>query len=198
MEKDNPLLLQIQEKVFFPEAEKTWLYLEPVHPPAHLVIAGAGHIGRALAHIGRLLDFEVTVIDDRSEFANSERIPDADRLIVDDIGKALSGIEMTSDTYIVIVTRGHKADADALKACIQTDIPYIGMIGSKRKIELMRKKFLERKWATAEEFDRVHAPIGIEIGSQTVQEIAVSIAAQLIKVLRGKNHPGRREAWFGP
>ncbi|UCE40977.1 MAG: XdhC family protein [Candidatus Aminicenantes bacterium] len=158
------------------------VYLEPQFPFSHLVIAGAGHVGQAVAHIGYLLDFEVTVIDDRPEFANKEIVPEADHIIVEDIGQAIDEMPKTADTYIVIVTRGHSHDADALKACIRSDVAYIGMIGSGRKIALMREKFIELGWSTAPQFDRVFAPIGIDIQSKTVQEIAVSIAAELVQV----------------
>ena len=158
------------------------VYLEPQFPLSHLVIAGAGHVGQAVAHIGHLLDFEVTVIDDRPEFANQNIVPEADHIIVQDIGKAIAEMPKTADTYFVIVTRGHSRDADALKACIRSDVAYIGMIGSGRKIVLMREKFIDKGWATASEFDRVYAPIGIEIQSKTVQEIAISIAAELVQV----------------
>ena len=157
-------------------------FLEPVFPLPHLVIAGAGHIGRALAHLGNLLDFEVTVVDDRSEYANPQNIPDADSIVVEDIGKALREIPKSPETYIVIVTRGHKDDGEALKACLDDDVAYIGMIGSRRKIQLMREEFISLGWATAARFDGVHAPIGLPIGSKTVQEIAVSIGAQLVQV----------------
>ncbi|MDZ7261646.1 MAG: XdhC family protein, partial [candidate division KSB1 bacterium] len=175
--ENKPSLLKVQENL---------LFLEPIFPLPQLIIAGAGHIGQAVAHLGSLLDFEVTVIDDRPEFANKERFPEADHILVDDIGKAMQGTPISSDTYIVIVTRGHKNDADALRQCINSEAAYIGMIGSARKIELMRKKFLEEGWATSTQFDRVYAPIGIDIQSKTVQEIAVSIAAQLILVRRQK------------
>ncbi len=158
------------------------VYLEPQFPLSHLVIAGAGHVGQAVAHIGHLLDFEVTVVDDRPEFANKDIVPDADHIIVQDIGKAIDETPKTADTYIVIVTRGHSHDADALKACIKSNVAYIGMIGSGRKIKLMREKFIDQGWATASQFDRVFAPIGIDIQSKTVQEIAVSIAAELVQV----------------
>jgi xanthine dehydrogenase accessory factor len=161
------------------------VYLEPQYPLSRLVIAGAGHVGQAVAHIGHLLDFEITVIDDRPEFANKDIVPEADHIIVKDIGKAIDEIPKTEDTYFVIVTRGHSHDANALKACIGSDVAYIGMIGSGRKITLMREKFIDLGWATANQFDRVYAPIGIDIQSKTVQEIAVSIAAELAQV---RNH----------
>lgn len=158
------------------------MYLEPQFPLSCLVIAGAGHVGKAVVHIGHLLDFEITVIDDRPEFANKDMVPEADHIIVEDIGKAIAEIPKTADTYFVIVTRGHSHDADALKACIKSDVAYIGMIGSGRKIALMQEKFIDLGWATADQFDRVYAPIGIDIQSKTVQEIAVSIAAELVQV----------------
>jgi xanthine dehydrogenase accessory factor len=164
------------------EGRQECLFLEPVFPLPRLVIAGAGHIGQALAHLGHRLDFEVTVIDDRSEFANQASLPDADHVEVKDIGEALRAFSISSDTFVVIVTRGHQHDGDALRACIKTDAAYIGMIGSRTKIALMREQFLEKEWATEEEWDRVHAPIGLDIHSKTVEEIAISIAAQLVQV----------------
>lgn len=163
-------------------SEEQLLFLEPVFPLPQLVIAGAGHIGQALAHLGHLLDFEVTVIDDRPEFACQESLPDADRIVVDDIGKAVRNFPVSSDTFVVIVTRGHRHDSEALRACIHSQAAYIGMIGSRTKIKRIRKQFLEQEWATSEQFDRVHAPVGLDINSETVQEIAISIASQLVLV----------------
>jgi xanthine dehydrogenase accessory factor len=158
------------------------IFLEPVFPPAHLVIAGAGHIGKALAHLGKLLDFEVTIIDDREEYANLKNIPDADCILVEEISKAFHALKKTPDTYVVIVTRGHKGDADALKNCIGTNIAYIGMIGSAKKVAEMRKKFIGEGWSSQQQWKNIHAPIGLKINSQSVQEIAVSIAAELVQV----------------
>ncbi len=169
------------------------LFIEPVFPSPKLIIAGAGHIGKALAHQGRLLDFEVTVIDDRAEYANTGNIPDAHRIIVKPIGEAVAEIPKSKDTYIVIVTRGHHDDASALKACIRHDLPYVGMIGSRKKLRLMKEKFISEGWSTREEFERVHAPIGIEIGSVTIQEIALSISAQLVQV-RAVRRAGKKRS----
>jgi xanthine dehydrogenase accessory factor len=151
-----------------------------------LVIAGAGHVGKALSHLGRLLDFEVTVIDDRPEYANPANIPDADHLIVQDIGKAMRELDRGPDTYIVIVTRGHHHDGEALKPLIGSGAAYVGMIGSLHKVGVMKKRFLGEGWSTPEHWEEVYAPVGLAIGSQTVQEIAISIAAQLVAV-RNKN-----------
>ena len=165
------------------------LFLEPVIPPPRLIIAGAGHIGKALSQIGSLLDFEVTVIDDRPEFANTDNIPSANHIITRDIGNAIEEIKKEDDTYIVIVTRGHRDDGNALKACIGSEAAYIGMIGSKTKISLMHSEFIGNGWATEEQWKRIFAPIGLDIRSKTVEEIAVSIAAQLVQV---KNNGDRK------
>jgi len=172
-------------EIFLPdqgEEPSRILLVEPVIPPPRLIIAGAGHIGKALSQIGSMLDFEITVIDDRPEFANPANIPSADHIITDDIGKAISMVEKGKDTYLVIVTRGHRDDGNALKACIGSGAAYIGMIGSKSKVALMKREFIEYGWATPEQWDSIFAPVGIDIKSKTVEEIAISIAAQLVKV----------------
>jgi len=175
------------------ESGRPWLarsegrltYVEPAVPLPRLFIAGAGHVGRAVAGLGRLLDFSVTVIDDRAEFANAENIPEADEIVVGDIGTEMGRIDVR-DGYFVIVTRGHAKDAEALRAVVRRETAYLGMIGSRTKIEIMKREFLEKGWATAEEWARVHAPIGLDIGSKTVEEIAVSIAAELVQVRAGR------------
>ena len=181
LKKGKPKLINLK-KAEGGEKERRLFFVEPLFPLPRLVIVGAGHVGQALARIGKLLDFEVTVIDDRNEFANPDRFPEADSLIVGEIGRAVRNFPISSDTYIVIVTRGHRYDAEALRGCIGSKASYIGMIGSARKVALMREEFLARGWATASQFDRVHAPIGLKIGSKTVEEIAVSIAAELVLV----------------
>lgn len=178
----NPQLIASRQGERSSDDEREWLFLEPVFPLPQLVIAGAGHIGQALAHLGFRLDFEVTVIDDRPDFANRESLPDAKNIVVKDIGEAIREFPLSPDTYVVIVTRGHRQDGNALRSCIKSDAAYIGMIGSRTKIALMREQFLKNEWATLEEWNRVHTPIGIDINSKTVEEIAVSIAAQLVQV----------------
>jgi len=191
--ENETVYLPVDNISYFKSAFETLLFLEPILTLPVLVVAGAGHVGQAVANLGSLLDFEVTVIDDRPEYCNSERIPEADHYIVGNISKAMKDISKTTDTYIVIVTRNHRSDADTLKECITSEVAYIGMMGSKRKVGLTREKFLEEGWATASQFDRIHAPIGLEIGSQTVHEIAVSICAQLISVRRQK-HKKKKKA----
>ncbi len=168
------------------EEPSSTFFLEPVFPLKHLVIAGAGHIGKVMSHLGKMLDFDVTVIDDRREFASADNLPDADNIIIKEVSKAMHEVEKNSDTYIVIVTRGHSNDADALKPCIGSDAAYVGMIGSKAKIAKMHKDFIEKKWATEEQWSRIFTPIGLEIGSKTVEEIGISIAAQLVMIRNNK------------
>jgi xanthine dehydrogenase accessory factor len=175
----------------FLRAGHSMLFVEPVLPLPRLVIAGAGHVGQAVARLGSLLDFSITVIDDRAEFANAATIAEADEIVVGPIGEAVRDVEDSPDNYFVIVTRGHQKDAEALRAAVGRPAAYIGMIGSKKKIELMRCEFLESGWATAEEWARIHAPIGLDIGSRTVEEIAVSIAAELVSVRSKRKETGR-------
>ncbi|MBE3109678.1 MAG: XdhC family protein [Acidobacteria bacterium] len=172
------------------KSEGRLIFLEPVRPLPRLIIAGAGHVGRAVARLGSLLDWSVTVIDDRPEFANAENVSEADEIVVGDIGESVRRIEDSTENYFVIVTRGHKKDAEALRAAIGRPAAYVGMIGSKRKIEIMHCEFLESGWATADAWAGVHAPIGVEIGSKTVEEIAVSIAAELVLVRSGRKERG--------
>ncbi len=162
------------------------LLLEPVIPSPRLIIAGAGHVGRALSLIGSMLDFEVTIIDDRPEFANAANIPSANHIVAGDIGDSIERIEKGSDTYFVIVTRGHRDDSKALKACLSSGAAYIGMIGSKTKVAMMHREFISNSWATEDQWKTIFAPIGLDIGSKTVEEIAVSIAAQLVQVKNNK------------
>jgi len=157
-------------------------FLEQIKPMPHLLIVGGGHIGKALAHLGTLLEFEVSVVDDRPEYASREHIPDADNLIVNEISKAIDELEYGNDTYIVIVTRGHSYDREALRACIGSEAAFIGMIGSRHKVGVLKKQFLVEGWASPEQWSAVYTPIGLPIGSKTVQEIAISIAAQLVEV----------------
>ena len=166
-----------------PEASMEVL-VEPVAPKPLLLIVGGGHIGQALALQAVLIGFDVTVIDDRPEFADPALFPEGVETRCGDVPKEAAAFPIDKDTYIVVVTRGHKHDAETLEACIHAPAAYIGMIGSERKVDLIRKGFIESGLATEEEFDRVFAPIGMDIGAITVPEIAMSIAAQLIAVRR--------------
>ncbi len=160
------------------------LFAEPLLPRPHLIIAGAGHIGSALAHLGALLEFEVTVVDDRPSFANRQRLPNADHILVGDISQTVAEQVMDKDTYIVIVTRGHRHDAHVLREVINyvDEVAYIGMIGSRRKVKLIYDELLDEGSAMPEQLTKIHSPLGIDIGGESVWEIAVSAAAELVWV----------------
>lgn len=144
-----------------------------------LVIVGAGHVGRKVAELASDVGFDVWVIDDRQEYCNSERFPSAKRLIVDAIEVALRGLKIDTDTYCIIVTRGHNHDEQALLHLAETSARYVGMIGSRRKIKLIFDDLL-REGISRDALARIHAPLGFDIGSQTVAEIAISIVAELV------------------
>lgn len=175
-----------------PEARTTVL-VEPVIPNPSLLIAGGGHIGQALARMAVTLGFDVTVIDDRPEFTNLALFPEGVTTRCGDVAREVAAFPVTGDVFIVLVTPGHKQDAEALEACIHRPAAYIGMIGSKRKVAMIRKDFVESALATENELDRVFAPIGLDIGAVTVPEIAASIAAELVAVRRkgGAQKPRR-------
>ncbi len=165
-------------------AKSTLVLAEPIVPRPLLLILGGGHVGQAVAAQAHIVGFEIAVIDDRSEFTHPALFPDRTILRCGDIAAELGRIPVDADTYIVLVTRGHQHDAVALAGCIHSPARYIGMIGSKRKVSLMRHNFLQTGRATEQEWERIHAPIGLPIGAQTVPEIACSIVAQLIAARR--------------
>ena len=144
-----------------------------------LLIVGAGHVGQKVAELAADVDFDVWVVDDREQYCNPSRFPAARRLIVSPIDSALSGLEIDSNTMCVIVPRGHNHDEEALYHVAEKPARYIGMIGSRRKIRLIFEDLL-REGVPADRLERVHAPLGLDIGSQTVPEIAVSVVAELV------------------
>lgn len=151
-------------------------------PPA-LIIAGAGHVGQALARLAGELDFHVTVIDDRAELASRERFGERVELVVDNIAEALARYQIDASCYVVIATRGHLQDEQALRAVVHRPAGYLGVIGSRKKSAWMLATLAEAG-VSRKLLDRVHTPIGLPIGAVTVNEIAVSIAAELIQVRR--------------
>jgi xanthine dehydrogenase accessory factor len=183
--RDEAAAAAAENKPRLAAAKPGWIYLEPRRPAPRLIIAGAGHVGLAVARLGVFLGFAVEIIDDRPEFASPERFPGVERVTVGDPARVLERAAIDGTTSIVLVTRGHRHDAAALRACIRRPAAYIGMIGSRRKVGLLRDEFLARGWASAAQWDRIHSPIGLPIGSRTVEEIAVSIAAELVAVRRG-------------
>jgi len=161
------------------------VYIEPILPRPTLLIAGAGHVGASLCQIGSMCGFQTVIVDDRPTFANKERMPFADRVEVADIPSFLRDYPIDPETYVVIVTRGHRHDAHCLRECIHSNAKYVGMIGSKRKICVIYEEMLRDGLATPEELRRVHSPLGFDIGAKEVGEIAVSIASELVAVRRG-------------
>ncbi len=144
-----------------------------------LVIVGAGHVGQKVGELAAACDFDVWAVDDREQYCNAERFPAAKRLIVGEIDTALSGLDIDHNTYCLIVTRGHQHDEQALYHLAETPARYVGLIGSQRKIKMIFEDLL-RDGISREALLRVYAPLGFDIGSQTVPEIAVSIVAELI------------------
>jgi xanthine dehydrogenase accessory factor len=169
--------------------------LEPVLPLPLLLIVGAGHVGQALAAQAALSGFQLAVIDDRADVLDPAGFPKEARLLCGDIPALVRDFPVDADTFVVLVTQGHLADGRALAQCLRRPAAYVGMIGSRRKITLMRQHFLTSGIATAEEFDRIHAPIGLDIGAETAPEIATSILAQLIAVRRGAAQPDKARQW---
>ena len=149
------------------------------HQTCQLVIVGCGHIGQKVAALASEVDFDIIAVDDRREYCNAERFPTAKQLIVGSFDTALGQLSVTPDTFIIIVTRGHNHDEEALGHLAGSDARYIGMIGSKRKVKLIFEDLL-RLGTPREALAQVHAPLGFDIGSQTVPEIAMSIVAELI------------------
>jgi xanthine dehydrogenase accessory factor len=151
----------------------------PLLPRCRLVIVGGGHVGQAVGNLAAELDFDVWVVDDRAEYVTAERFPRAERRISGRMDEVLPALEITPSTYCLIVTRGHNHDEEALYHLIDRQARYVGMIGSKRKIKLIFDDLLA-EGISAESLRAVYAPVGLDIGSQTVTEIAVSIAAELV------------------
>jgi xanthine dehydrogenase accessory factor len=150
-----------------------------------LLIVGAGHIALPLAQLGKMCDFDIVVLDDRASFANKERFPMADQVIAAPFEVALRDFPLDEDTYIVLVTRGHQHDVSSLLEVLDRPAAYIGMIGSWRRVHAVFQLLEEEKDIPRERFARVHSPIGLDIGSETPAEIAVSIMAEIITVRRG-------------
>jgi len=181
----NIEILAISSEEVDHPCKKIEVLLEPIYSEPTVYIFGAGHISQQLVPLVKKVHFKVVVIDDREMFANRDRFPEADEIIVSDFEKSFEQITIDNSNYIVIVTRGHLYDGLILEMAVKTDARYIGMIGSKKKIQTLYQILL-KKGIPKEALDKVHAPIGLDIHSETPEEIAVSIVAQLIMERRGK------------
>ena len=161
------------------------VYIEPLDAAAHLYLIGAGHVSYHLAQAASQVNFKIHVLDDREKFANRERFPDATEITVDDIPSWLAAAEFPTNAYVVILTRGHTHDLDALRALVPCDLRYLGLIGSRAKVARLYAA-LQEESVPLERLTHVHAPVGLDIGAVSPQEIAVSILAELIAVKYGK------------
>jgi xanthine dehydrogenase accessory factor len=160
------------------------VFLEPLLGTPTLCLFGAGHVAQPLARMARAAGFRVEVADDRVKFANPDRFPDADRILVDDYAEAARQMTLGPNTYVVVVTRGHKGDADALQAVLGRGLRFVGLLASRPKLVHIVAE-LEDRGVAPEELATVHSPLGLEIGATTPEEIAVSVLAEMIAVRRG-------------
>jgi xanthine dehydrogenase accessory factor len=161
------------------------VYIEPIEPSPELYVIGAGHVGFHLANLAHDVGFRVHVVDDREKFASAERFPHAAEVAVEDIPTWLERTPLPSYGYVVVVTRGHNNDLDAMRALAHRDLRYLGLIGSRAKVARIYDQ-LKGEGVDPTTLKRIHAPIGLDIGAVTPQEIAVSILAELIAVKHGK------------
>jgi xanthine dehydrogenase accessory factor len=171
------------------------IFVEPVLPPALLYLFGAGHVAVNLYKVAKNAGFDLIVVDDRETYANRERFPEAKEIYADDFDQAMARLSPSESSYIVIATRGHRDDMRVLRWAVQTPARYIGMIGSKRKTIAIFKE-LQKEGLAAELFEGVHAPVGLDIGAVTPEEIAVAITAELIAVRRHAEASLPHMSWF--
>jgi xanthine dehydrogenase accessory factor len=159
------------------------VFVEPILSPPTLYIFGGGHISLSLVRIGKIIGFRVVVIDERPEFANRDRFPEADEILFEDFPDIFTQLKIDKSSYLVVVTRSHLSDKAVLEWAVGTEAAYIGMIGSKKKVATIFSS-LRSKGICDESLNNVHAPIGLDIDAETPEEIAVSILAEIIKVRR--------------
>ena len=174
--------LDSKKTIVLQQNDENWL-IQPIQADEKLLILGAGHVGKAVADYAYALDFAVSIVDDRSTFANNIRFPLAKKIICAEFAEALAECEIDDNTYVVIVTRGHSYDEICLKHILSYETKYVGMIGSKRRVALLRKKILNEGILAINEA-KLHAPIGLKIDAETPAEIAISILAEIIAVRR--------------
>ena len=157
----------------------------PLEPAPALYLVGAGHVAYHLARAAHTVGFKLHIVDDREKFANAERFPDAEEIVVNSIPEWLSQADLPAHAFAVILTRGHRHDLDALRALAPKPLRYLGLIGSRAKVARIYEA-LEAEGIPSEQCRRVHAPVGLDLGAVTPQEIAVSILAEMIGVKYGK------------
>ena len=179
-EKSQLMALEVPQS-----GAKLEVFFEVMPAPPKLIVVGAGHIAVPLVKLAKVLDFYVTVIDDRLLYANRERFPDADEVLVGDMAQMLKEMAITPSCYIVLITRGHAYDEPCLRVVLPSQAKYIGMIGSRRRIKACFQRFRDEDKISEELIEKVYAPIGLDIATETPAEIALSILAEVVKVRRG-------------
>ncbi|MGA9192475.1 MAG: XdhC family protein [Anaerolineales bacterium] len=184
--------LRVQEYTFQDPAQgdvgvcggEIQVVIEPVKPSPSLLVIGAGHVGNAAAHLGKWLGFEVTVVDDRPEFAESDEVPDVDRVVACPMEDITDCVDVHSQTYVLMTTRGVDLDVESLPKLLATPAAYIGVIGSRRRWETTVAQ-LRQAGISEEQISRVTSPMGLELNAETPEEIAVSVLGQVIMLRRG-------------
>ncbi len=175
------------------------VFIEPIEPEPRVYVLGAGHVGCQLGRLASAVGFRVHVVDDRVKFANRDRFPDAAEVVVEDIADWVAGADIPPSAYVVVLTRGHRQDYDVLRALAGRSLRYVGLIGSRAKIARLTERLLgdgvDPGWLRA-----LHAPVGLDIGAVTPEEIAVSILAELVAARRGKlgDRPVSSLQWTAP
>ncbi|MCH8284207.1 MAG: XdhC family protein [Chloroflexi bacterium] len=177
-----------------PKGQERWVetkegdkaYVETFTNPPTVVIAGGGHVGKAVYTVANTLGFAVKIVDDRPQFANEERFPDADEIVIDDFDKGLRGLNLTPNCYVIVATRGHKLDDVALAEAARSNAGYVGLLGSRRKAVMIFRDLL-RQGISEERMRQIHAPVGLDLGGRTPDEIAVSIVAEIVAIKHGRH-----------
>ena len=171
-------------EVAFRENQDSCQMAEPFYPRERMIVLGGGHVALPVVRLASSLGFSVVLVDDRPEFASAERFPTASQVVCDDFIHAIESLNIRNTDYVVVITRGHKCDADCLRVlCKDTEPLYLGMMGSSRRVAIVKQRMIEEGY-DAKRLDRMHSPIGLRIGALTPEELAVSILGEIIQVKR--------------
>jgi xanthine dehydrogenase accessory factor len=159
------------------------VFVDPIVPRPQVFLFGAGHVSKGISKVAHLAGFSTVIIDDREQYSNRERFPEAEAVYADEYEKVFPQLDINSSSYLIIVTRGHRDDMRVLRWAISTPARYVSMIGSKRKVLSVMEELI-KEGTPREAFDRLYAPMGLEIGALSPEEIAVSVVAEMIAVRR--------------
>ena len=174
---------KVKQVTHVANGESPRVFIDPIVGAQRLIIAGGGHIAQPLCKLGSMLGFHVTVIDDRASFANRERFPEADEIIVRAFGEAVVSLSLDTHCYLVSVTRGHAFDEETVRAALLSPCGFVGMIGSRRRVKAMLER-LGESGVPEERLNEVHAPLGLDVGAETPEEIALAIMAEIVRERR--------------